>query len=64
MSDIFSFDKINSFDNSIDVDDISSKDHIYFIKNQNLNKENEKIFLIQKVKRKRENRKRGRLKKM
>ena len=63
LSDIFSFDKLDSFDNSIDGDDINSKENIYFIKNQKINKEKEKIFFIKKGKRKRENRKRGRLEK-
>ena len=63
LSYIFSFDKLDSFDNGIDGDDISSKENIYFIKNQKINKEKEKIFLIKKGKRKRENRKRGRLEK-
>ena len=63
LSDIFLFDKLDSFDKDIDGNDINSKDNIYFIKNQKINKEKEKIFFIKKGKRKRENRKRGRLEK-
>ena len=59
LSDIFLFDKLDSFDKDIDGNDINSKDNIYFIKNQKINKEKEKIFFIKKGKRKRENRKRG-----
>ena len=52
LSDIFLFDKLDSFDKDIDGNDINSKDNIYFIKNQKINKEKEKIFFIKKVKEK------------
>lgn len=60
LNNIFPFDNMDSLENSFD-DELSFQRNIYFIKGEKLNEEKPKIFLIQKDKRNREKRKRGRL---